>query len=896
MKTFNRFTAIDIPVLLRLFLRGEGKAFSSDSLLTGASSVIAPLEDKNGDHHRTHSVKDAIFLTAGELPGDQHRSFDLICAAFESKAVLDGYQRIPYRIITNPDGSIRWMVPVTNRRASFLQFYNSSTVKGRIFSAVASASFLSGVPGIVCNGYVTIYVRENPPLFSLLRDASCKTYSIFTGTIGENRKCVIEISDDGKTSCFIKVPLNRNSAKLLENESRILHVLNMSDFSYLRTPYSEFDGLSGSVRLENIRPEKADRYNGFNGLHMKGLLELYLRSISFKPLRKTAFYERLIHNMYLLKGNAGASGRPEIKRIYAGLERLFHSIDADRSIPVADSHGDFTPWNLYQKDGMNYVYDWELSTGETPLLYDLFHYIFQGEVMLHRSAYSGIEEAMERAMLLPDVQSVIQTFHIDQEFHYKLYLLANVSYYMNMYIRQIPLHPQAEWLITTWAEALFCEGAVSDKDNLRSAFIRDFFNRLGETPYALLKHTHASVSDIPESSDLDLVVCRDDVRSICEFAEKHPLVMKARVNRKSFMSSIELYFRDFSYLSLDLIHSFTRKESVYLDASKILRSAVRNHEGIRVPEDRYGFEYIFLFYLLNGSSVPEKYRRYYAQMSFERRERITNHLNSSYGLALSGIEEVFDFHPTMHFRIRRSLTRLSCNALFSRMVRRLHYYSDTLSGVRSHRGIMISLTGVDGAGKSTIIEELKSRLSSKFRKEVVVLRHRPSLFPILSAWKYGKKEAEQLSINRLPRTGNNKSTFSSTLRFLYYYLDYLIGQVYVYFRYLAQGKIVLYDRYYFDFVVDGQRSNIKLGKRFVASLYRFIAKPDVNVLLYAPIKDILSRKKELSAADIETLTEGYRELFGRLAVRSKGRIYLPIENTDKKSTLTQIEAAFIEAA
>ena len=58
-------------------------------------------------------------------------------------------------------------------------------------------------------------------------------------------------------------------------------------------------------------------------------------------------------------------------------------------------------------------------------------------------------------------------------------------------------------------------------------------------------------------------------------------------------------------------------------------------------------------------------------------------------------------------------------------------------------GKITGIVGPDGAGKTTILTKVKELIEDKYKKEVVVLRHRPSILPILSAIKHGKKEAEK---------------------------------------------------------------------------------------------------------------------------------------------------------
>ena len=95
---------------------------------------------------------------------------------------------------------------------------------------------------------------------------------------------------------------------------------------------------------------------------------------------------------------------------------------------------------------------------------------------------------------------------------------------------------------------------------------------------------------------------------------------------------------------------------------------------------------------------------------------------------------------------------------------------------------IITFTGVDGAGKTTILREITRKIEEDYLISVKELRHRPSVLPILSAIKYGKEKASNKTMEVLPRSGTNKSTISSLLRFFYYLLDYIFGQWIIYFK------------------------------------------------------------------------------------------------------------------
>ena len=129
---------------------------------------------------------------------------------------------------------------------------------------------------------------------------------------------------------------------------------------------------------------------------------------------------------------------------------------------------------------------------------------------------------------------------------------------------------------------------------------------------------------------------------------------------------------------------------------------------------------------------------------------------------------------------------------------------------------------------------------------------------------------------------------SSLARFAYYYADYVVGQAVVWLKHTRRGHVVLYDRYYFDFIHDGRRSNLQLPPGLTRALYALVHKPRLNFLLYAAPQEILRRKQELSAGTIAELTQDYRALFGQLDARSRRARYVPIENHDLGQTLDLI--------
>ena len=186
-----------------------------------------------------------------------------------------------------------------------------------------------------------------------------------------------------------------------------------------------------------------------------------------------------------------------------------------------------------------------------------------------------------------------------------------------------------------------------------------------------------------------------------------------------------------------------------MEVSGMIQNARQNGYGVPVVSLKDTRKYLQLFYGLNGATIPAKF-----------------------GLVQDGAPL-----PPL----------LSANKGLRGVGNYLLYLQDTVRTMLFNRGFILTFSGVDGAGKSTVIDHIIKLVDKQFRRPVKVLRHRPSILPILSAYRYGKERAEQKSIASLPRTGNNTSQFSSLVRFSYYYIDYLLGQWYVHLRYVLRG-------------------------------------------------------------------------------------------------------------
>lgn len=431
--------------------------------------------------------------------------------------------------------------------------------------------------------------------------------------------------------------------------------------------------------------------------------------------------------------------------------------------------------------------------------------------------------------------------------------------------------------------------------NLRLKFTRHLFDTLAEYDYVLLKFIEDSVFDVAESSDLDIFIHKDNLSSIISQLKNFKGITAWKESRKSSMIQLFIYFEDGKFLQVDLLYKFIRTNLIYLDKTEILNERIKTVENVFTTSQRHLFEHVILFNFLNFAGITPKYILYFSNKTKAKQTELLRYFNQKYQTNIQTISELGKFDKSIRANIYKKTLLLAENQGIHKLKNNFNYFMDKAKSSRQDKGIVITFSGVDGAGKTTIMDNTERLLKEKYKQKIIRLRHRPQLLPILSAYKYGKAEAEKRAAETMPRTGGNKSSIGSFIRFAYYYLDYLLGQFYIYFKYTLRGYTILYDRYYFDFIVDFRRSNININPAIPKFLYNFIFKQNINVFLYASPEVILKRKQELPSEEIVTLTKNYKALFSELDAKSSKAQYIAIENIVLDETMAKIEKAFLEA-
>jgi hypothetical protein len=180
-----------------------------------------------------------------------------------------------FSYISNPDGTIRWLYPADLKTPHFLSFYSTASLRAKILSLLIKTAFFLKQGHRVKSGDIVLHIADDSRLGKILKQYEHSGYSIFTGTVGENRKAVVELHTEGKITSFVKIALTRPAEALVANETACLEDLGVFDLQTLTIPRILGDNRKDTIVLSNIKPERCTQETHLSELHMKALEELY---------------------------------------------------------------------------------------------------------------------------------------------------------------------------------------------------------------------------------------------------------------------------------------------------------------------------------------------------------------------------------------------------------------------------------------------------------------------------------------------------------------------------------------------------------------------------------------------------------------------------------------------
>ncbi len=183
--------------------------------------------------------------------------------------------------------------------------------------------------------------------------------------------------------------------------------------------------------------------------------------------------------------------------------------------------------------------------------------------------------------------------------------------------------------------------------------------------------------------------------------------------------------------------------------------------------------------------------------------------------------------------------------------------------------MLITFSGLDGAGKSTLIAWLKQQLERDHRR--VVVFHLPDHVGVYAALRYLRDRllgrppddtgggAARRPVPRMLRRIRNALLWNRPVRQLLYPIDLLL--FWALYRVPLEklgGRVLIMDRYFYDGLVD-----VADGRHWtwLRLLERLTPTPDVLVFLDTGPEEAFARKREHTVEYLRRRYVGYRTVF-----------------------------------
>lgn len=315
--------------------------------------------------------------------------------------------------------------------------------------------------------------------------------------------------------------------------------------------------------------------------------------------------------------------------------------------------------------------------------------------------------------------------------------------------------------------------------------------------------------------------------------------------------------------NLEIIKIDLMTETAWKSLFPIVNSEIiaRNRKKFKdfyiVNEDLEGCMHL-LYPLITYGIIKEKYKDKLNLLSNSKTFKIL--LNSLLGKTLSS--KLIYFLNNKDFKKVKSLRgkcrrRIIFNFLgrfdLKGIIKLLRFIYSIIFRMYHKNGLIIAFTGIDGAGKTTIMKNLLNRSNYFFsNKKSKQFYWRPFLLPRISSI-FGGNGQRELYDNSGKRVVSDSilSNMFSFIKYIYYSIDFIIGKL-KYILSTHTGGLVMFDRYHLDNVIYPERFGFRVNKKIMRFFDKFIIpKPDLIFFFNARAEVLHDRKFELNISEIK---------------------------------------------
>lgn len=343
-------------------------------------------------------------------------------------------------------------------------------------------------------------------------------------------------------------------------------------------------------------------------------------------------------------------------------------------------------------------------------------------------------------------------------------------------------------------------------------------------------------------SDIDIVVNKksfDIIKGVVlEYCSINNFKLIQIKKHESSACAFVLQLDRKTFFQIDFSHDYLMNGRLYFKAQRLLKNKI-----LPLTEPSFfvlSFPYEFVYYLIKKVDKNKiESNQFEHLLSCWKIDKVqillllSNYFSSN---SLLIINEVFDENDLNMLVSKMKFLR---NDLFTK--KRILFRHRILEIYRlfskafNPPGVIIGILGCDGAGKSTLVRELKSQFKFCFYNHTSYHLYPGIIF----------KQKIVSALND-PHVNKKRGKILSFLKLLLFIPEYFIGYWYKIFPKIMGAELIIFDRYFIDVQADPLRYRNGVSVKTSGIINKFIPQPHLWLLLDLDPEILLKRKAEIS--------------------------------------------------
>ncbi len=387
-------------------------------------------------------------------------------------------------------------------------------------------------------------------------------------------------------------------------------------------------------------------------------------------------------------------------------------------------------------------------------------------------------------------------------------------------------------------------------------------------PYVVVGDSRSFPTKI--EGDLDIVVGSQSIEHISRILFRFSALCNVRMvqvlqhEQTAFYHVLAITEKNVSvqFLHPDICGDYFRKGKLLLKAEEILKGRVRalvdkeRTFAFFVPDHASAFLYYFLKKIDKGSLASNE-GAYLSQQWARDPVKIGAQLKRFCSVSdIENISKAAEENRWEEVQIKLPGLR---KGLHRNLKPRFKHYLGELQRIINRifkpTGIHVVFLGTDGSGKSSVLAKVMEDLTPAFRTTKSY-----HLRPF-----FGSRRSGGGLPNHNPQSDPVRGAMSSIAKLGFWWLDFTVGYLIEILPRKICSTLLVFDRYYFDILVDPQRYRYGGPKILARMVAKLIPQPDIVILLDAPVEIIQSRKCEVSVEETTRQREAYLSLLTELS-------------------------------